>query len=401
MPEPDAAQRQHQAAVEAALDARLAAAGGWLRFDEYFAQLMYAPGLGYYSAGAAKIGAAGDFTTAPERSPLFGACLARACAPLITGANAGVGGAHGDVLELGAGTGALAESMLLRLATLDALPAHYYILEVSPDLRERQRTRLAALPPAIAARVRWLDALPAAPVAGVILANEVADALPFRCFERTAEGCLERGVARDAAGKLGWATRPADATLAGEVARIEAALAERLPEGHVCEVCPQLDAWVASLAAVLARGLLLLIDYGHGRPELYHPQRSAGTLRCHWRHRAHDDPFVYPGLQDITAWVDFTRIAEAGSDAGLEVAGYCTQAGLLLGSGLDAELAQRAADDAPLGEAAALRAHTQRVAEARALLMPEQMGEVFKAIALVRGVAPPAAFALQDLRRML
>lgn len=399
MPEPDAAQRQHQAAVEAALDARLAAAGGWLRFDEYFAQLMYAPGLGYYSAGAAKIGAAGDFTTAPERSPLFGACLARACAPLILGA--GDPQAHGDVLELGAGTGALAESMLLRLATLDALPAHYYILEVSPDLRERQQARLAALPPAIAGRVQWLDALPATPIAGVILANEVADALPFRCFERTAGGCLERGVVRNAAGQLAWATRPADATLAAEVARIEAGLAGRLPEGYVSEVCPQLDAWVASLAAVLAHGLLLLIDYGHGRPELYHPQRAAGTLRCHWRHRAHDDPFVYPGLQDITAWVDFTRVAEAGSDAGLEVAGYCTQAGLLLGSGLDAELAQRAADDARLGEAAALRARTQRVAEARALLMPEQMGEVFKAIALVRGATPPAAFVLQDLRRTL
>jgi SAM-dependent MidA family methyltransferase len=399
MPEPDDAQRQHLAAVEAALDARLAAAGGWLRFDEYFAQLMYAPGLGYYSAGATKIGAAGDFTTAPERSPLFGACLARACAPLLAGADAGT--ARGDVLELGAGTGALAESMLLRLATLDALPAHYYILEVSPDLRERQRARLAALPPALAARVHWLDALPATPIAGVILANEVADALPFRCFERTAEGCLERGVARDAEGRLDWATRPADVTLAAEVARIEADLPGRLPEGYVSEVCPQLDAWVASLAAVLARGLLLLIDYGHGRPELYHPRRSAGTLRCHWRHRAHDDPFVYPGLQDITAWVDFTRIAEAGSDAGLEVAGYCTQAGLLLGSGIDAELAQRTADDAARGDAAALRVHAQRVAEARALLSPEQMGEVFKAMALVRGVAPPAAFALQDLRRTL
>ena len=398
MPGPDDAQREHLRAVEAALDARLAAAGGWLRFDAYFAQLMYAPGLGYYSAGATKIGAQGDFTTAPERSPLFGACLARACAPLLA---ATAEGRRGDVLELGAGTGALAESMLLRLATLAALPGHYFILEVSPDLRERQQARLSALPPELFARVCWLDALPATPIEGVILANEVADALPFRCFERTAEGCLERGVIRNAAGRLAWDTRPADATLAAEVTRIETQLGERLEAGYCSEVCPQLDAWVASLAAVLARGLLLLIDYGHGRPELYHPQRHAGTLRCHWRHRAHDDPFLYPGLQDITAWVDFTRIAEAGSDAGLAVAGYCTQAGLLLGSGLEAELAQREADGAALAAAAAQRARMARAAEARVLLMPEEMGEIFKAIALVRGVAPPAAFALQDLRRTL
>jgi SAM-dependent MidA family methyltransferase len=399
MPEPDEAQRQHQAAVEAALATRLAAAGGWLRFDEYFAQLMYAPGLGYYSAGATKLGAAGDFTTAPERSPLFGACLARACAPLLAGQSAGDGA--GDVLELGAGSGALAEAMLMRLATLDALPAHYYILETSPDLRERQRARLAALPAPLAARVHWLDALPAVPIRGVILANEVADALPFRCFERTSDGCLERGVGRDASGQLAWVTRPADASLAAELARIEAGLPAPLAEGYCSEVCPQLDAWVASLAAALERGLLLLIDYGHGRPELYHPQRHAGTLRCHWRHRAHDDPFLYPGLQDITAWVDFTRIAEAGSDAGLEVAGYCTQAGLLLGSGLEQELADRESADAAHDAARATRLRMQRAAEARVLLVPEGMGEIFKAIALVRGVAPPQAFALQDLRRTL
>jgi SAM-dependent MidA family methyltransferase len=389
MPEPDAAQRLHEQAVVAALDARLAAAGGWLGFDAYFAQLMYAPGLGYYSAGATKLGPAGDFTTAPERSPLFGACVARACAPLL----ADHGGGAGDVLELGAGSGALAQSMLQRLASLAALPAHYYILEVSPDLRARQRERLATLPPALASRVQWLDALPAAPLSGVLLANEVADALPFRCFERTAEGCRERGVQRDAAGRLAWASRPADATLAAEVARVEAGLPERLPEGYCSELCPQLDAWVASLAAVLGRGMLLLFDYGHGRRELYHPQRLAGTLRCHWRHRAHADPFLHPGLQDITAWVDFTRVAEAASDAGLTVAGYTSQAGFLLASGMQAELAE------PAGSA---RRAAERAAEARALLMPEAMGEAFKAIALTRGLATqPAGFGLPDLRRSL
>jgi SAM-dependent MidA family methyltransferase len=389
MPQPDAAQRLHQQAVEAALDLRLAAAGGWLRFDEYFAQLMYAPGLGYYSAGAAKLGAAGDFTTAPERSALFGGCVARACAPLLAGA----GGEAGKVLELGAGSGALAESLLLRLASLEALPARYDILEVSPDLRARQRERLAALPSALGARVHWLDSLPLEPLRGVVLANEVADALPFRCFERTREGCSERGVARDAAGQLHWATQPADAALTAQLARIESGLGGPLAAGYCSEVCPQLDAWVASLAAVLGEGMLLLFDYGLGRRELYHPQRHAGTLRCHWRHRAHDDPFLYPGLQDISAWVDFTRVAEAASEAGLTVAGYCSQTAFLLASGIEAELAE------PAGDA---RRAAQRAAEARALLMQDQMGEVFKAMALTRGVeAPPVGFGLQDLRRTL
>ena len=384
LPELDAAQRAQAAAAGAALRALLAARGGWLSFDEYLEQVLYAPGLGYYSAGAAKFGAAGDFVTAPEISPLFGACIARQCAPLL--------GAGTVLLELGAGSGALAETLLYKLAKLDALPQQYLILEVSADLRERQRARVAALPAALRSRVQWLDALPAEPVRGVVLANEVADALPFQCFTAGEQGFLERGVECGADGALRWAARPAGPELAAELARLASTVPEGFAPGFHGELCTRLDAWIGGLAAVLGSGMLLLFDYGLGRSELYHPQRNAGTVRCHFRHRAHDDPFVHPGLQDITAWVDFTRVAEAASEAGLEVAGYCTQAAYLLASGIDQEL----------NAAADVAAQARLAAQARELLMPGEMGETFKAMALTRDVPQPLdGFTLQDLRRLL
>ena len=394
IPRLDAAQREQLAATTAALQALLAARGGWLPFDEYLQQVLYAPGLGYYSAGAVKFGAAGDFVTAPEISPLFGACVARQCAPLlVTG---------GEVLELGAGSGALAATLLASLARLEALPQRYYILEVSADLRERQRARIATLPDSLRARVQWLEALPVRPLRGVILANEVADALPFQCFavmagEASSRGAagqayLERGVAAGAGGVLRWQQRPASAGLARELQRLSASLAEPFAPGFQSELCMRLNPWIASLSAALESGMILLFDYGLGRSELFHPQRDSGTLRCHYRHRAHDDPFLYPGLQDISTWVDFTRLAEAASDTGLEVAGYCTQAAFLLGSDLELELA-----DAP-----DTGARARLAAQARELLMPGEMGETFKVMALTRAVnVALAGFTNQDLRRLL
>ena len=327
---------------------------------------------------------AGDFTTAPELSPLFGACIARQCAPLMADG--------GELLELGAGTGALAEVMLLRLAAAAALPARYSILEVSADLRDRQRARLSRLPPDLSARVRWLDSLPQHPVRGVILANEVADALPFQCFAAHAHGYEERGVGTDSTGELSWVARPASAALGAELKRLEDSIARSFAVGYHSEVCLRVGPWVSALAAVLQAGSILIFDYGLGRQELYHPQRDAGTLRCHFRHRAHDNPFLHPGLQDISAWVDFTRVAEAASAAGLEIAGYCTQAAFLLGAGIDAELA---AEGSVLERARAASA-------ARCLLMPGEMGETVKAMLLTRGaVATPPAFGVQDLRRLL
>ncbi len=288
MPALDAAQRAQSAALRKVLAERIEAGGGWIPFDEYLDLLLYAPGLGYYSAGAAKLGAAGDFTTAPELSGLFGACIARQCAPLLRGG--------GEVLELGAGSGALAEVLLARLAALGVAPDHYFILETSADLRQRQQQRLGRLPPELHSRLRWLDRLPAGGLRGLILANEVADALPFQCFAVTADGFAERGVALDAQGEMGWKERPAAADLGAELAKLASTLGQPLPPDYRSELCLRVGPWIGGLSAALDRGWLLLFDYGLGQSELYHPQRVTGTLRCHYRHRAHDDPFLYPGL---------------------------------------------------------------------------------------------------------
>lgn len=367
--------------VTQALRERLAAHAGWLSFDDYLRLVLYAPGLGYYSAGSAKFGADGDFVTAPELSGLFGRCLAVQCAQVLRAVG-------GDLLELGAGTGRLALDLLRRLAELGQSPDRYFILEVSADLRERQRRTLQVLPDALRARVIWLDSLPATPINGVVLANEVADALPFQRFVVDHGRLFERGVGLSADG-LSEVDIPARPALASELQRLAPGV---WPSHYVSELCPLMGPWVGSLAAVLARGAVLLIDYGLARHEYYHPQRDHGTLRCHFRHRAHDRALLYPGLQDITAWVDFTRVAEAAVDAGLEVAGYCTQAAFLLASGIEAQVA--AADDAL--ERARLGS------QARMLLLPGEMGENFKAMALTRGLEEPLrAFALQDLRRTL
>jgi SAM-dependent MidA family methyltransferase len=367
--------------VMRALREQLRAHAGWLAFDDYLRLVLYAPGLGYYSAGSAKLGAAGDFVTAPEVSPLFGRCLAAQCAEVL-------GAVGGDVLELGAGTGRLALELLRRMAELGQPPNHYYILEVSADLRQRQQRLLQALPEPLRSRLVWLEALPATAITGVVIANEVIDALPFQRFVVDAGALLERGVGLSDEGLIDVdiAARPA---LAAELTRIAPG---PWPPRYLSELCPMVGPWIASLSAALARGAALLIDYGLARHEYYHPQRDHGTLRCHFRHRAHEQPLLYPGLQDITAWVDFTRVAEAAVDAGLEVAGYCTQAAFLLATGIEAEVAA-AAD--PLSRA-------RLASQARALLLPGEMGENFKLMALTRELeAPLRGFALQDLRRML
>lgn len=276
------------------------------------------------------------------------------------------------------------------------LPRRYLILEVSADLAARQQALLHTLPAHLAERVVWLDRLPAA-INGIVLANEVADALPFERFVVRPEGFDLRGVGLAPAVIGGSDTlqsidRPAPAALAAELARISAALPMHLPSGYVSEICPLLGPWIGSLAASLARGVVLLFDYGLGRAEYYHPQRDTGTMRCHFRHRAHDDPLLYPGLQDITAWVDFTRVAEAAVDHGLEVAGFCTQAAFLLANGIEADVAAAASDVERARLAAA----------ARQLLLPGEMGEHFKLMALTRDCfAGLDVFALQDLRRLL
>ena len=382
LPDLTADQARHSAAVARAVSAAIEAQAGWLAFDDYLRIVLYAPGLGYYSAGSVKFGPGGDFVTAPELSGLYARCLASQCAPVLRAVG-------GDVLELGAGTGRLAAGVLTRLAELEQLPHHYYILEVSADLRVRQSETLEGLPAALRSRVAWLDALPATPITGVVLANEVADALPFQRFVIDAEALYQRGVGLSDEAALVDADRPGSAALRAELARMAP---NGWPRRYLSELCPMLGPWVAAIAKSLSRGAVFLIDYGLPRHEYYHPQRNRGTLRCHFRHRAHDDPLLYPGLQDITAWVDFTRVAEAAVDAQLEVAGFCTQAAFLLANGIEAELA-----------AASNTLERARLAsQARVLLLPGEMGERFKVMALTRGFDEPlCGFAYQDLRRSL
>ncbi|MFM1885841.1 MAG: hypothetical protein RL026_998 [Pseudomonadota bacterium] len=383
-PEDEAAQ---QRAMGVLMGNALRDSGGFLSFPAFMQLALYAPGLGYYSAGARKLGPGGDFTTAPELSPLFGGCLARQVAQVL-----GVLGG-GDVLELGAGSGRLAFDVLQALAAVGSLPGRYAILEVSADLRQRQQALLAQLPQTLAGRVVFLDAPPAAAWQGVLLANEVLDALPVERFAVREEGLMQCGVVLSAEGSLAWGERLAPPALASELARLQTGLPVPMAPGHCSEACLLAGPWVASVTAHLQRGLALFIDYGMPRAEYYHPLRSAGTLRCHYQHQAHEDVFFRPGLQDLTAWVDFTRIAEAADTCGLEVAGYTTQAAFLLATGIEAEVARQ--EDA--------LARARAASQARQLLMPDEMGEAFKVMGLARGLEDLDldGFSLRDLRPRL
>lgn len=394
LPQPAPAALEHSERVATAIRGRIAARGGWIDFSEYMDLALYAPALGYYSAGAAKFGPAGDFVTAPEISALFGRCLARAIAPVVTRSDAP------DVLELGAGTGAMAVELLQTLGRLRCAPRRYLILEPSAELRERQRHRLAERAPDFLSRIEWLDVLPAA-FDGAIVANEVLDALPVSCFaiDDGEPRVLALGVAFED-GAFRWSSRPAGAPLAAAVARIEAALGAPLPAGFRGEFCPGLPGLIATLADTLCDGVCLVIDYGLPRRELYSRHRAGGTLTCHYRHRAHGDPFRYPGLQDITAWVDFSDVASAATASGFRVDGYTTQAEFLIAAGIEAEFLAAARDDE--GGAAAGRGRLQRSREMQTLLMPGEMGERFKVMWLGKGDgALDAAFAAHDRRHRL
>jgi SAM-dependent MidA family methyltransferase len=386
LPALNEAEAAHSAAVRDHIVRRIRASGDCIDFETFMELALYAPGLGYYSAGSTKIGAAGDFTTAPEVSELFGRCVARQCAQILSHTPGG------SILEVGAGTGSMAATVLRELAARDALPRHYEILEVSADLAERQRQRLTTLPEPLRSRIRWLQQLPSRPLQGVILANEVLDALPCHRFVMREATVEALGVTAAADGTLGWARHPADASLTAAVHDLNRTLPAPLLPGYSSEVCTRVDPWVASVGACLERGVLLLFDYGLPRPQYYQPDRDAGTLTCHFKHRAHFDPFVNLGVQDITAWVDFTRVALAGHDCGLAVLGLCTQAGFLLSTGIEEFL----------GQARDALEQVRLAGEARRLLLPGEMGEAFKLLALGRGIeAPLECFKFQDLRDSL
>jgi SAM-dependent MidA family methyltransferase len=384
LPPLSAAEEQHSRAVAELLRERIAAAGGRLSFERFMDLALYAPGLGYYSAGSIKIGAGGDFVTAPEVSALFSRCVARQCAEVLAATG-------GEILELGAGTGRMAAAMLESLAAAGVLPDRYAILEVSADLAERQRQRLQGLPQGLRERVVWLERLPERPIRGVMLANEVLDALPCRRFTLRAGEIRELGVALD---ENSFSEREAlpDPPLAAACEALTRELPQPLPDGYTSELCLRVEPWIAGVGQCLERGVLLLFDYGLPRSHYYHPQRVSGTLRCHFKQRAHDDPYIHVGVQDITAWVDYTRVAEAAVASGLEVAGFATQTAFLLATGIEGFTA----------EATGTVEHARRAGEARRLLMPGEMGEAFKVMALSRGYdAALSGFSLQDLRPSL
>jgi SAM-dependent MidA family methyltransferase len=361
LPDPDAL--IHCRRVRAHIQADIAQSGGWISFARYMGLALYAPGLGYYAGGAAKFGAAGDFVTAPEMTPLFGRTLARSAEAVLRATG-------GDILELGAGSGRLALDLLGELEARHALPAHYRILELSPDLQVRQRALFAEQAPHLLERVSWLDQLPER-CSGLILANEVLDAMPVHLVHWTADAVSERGVGVTE-GEFVWQDRPlSEGTL------LQAARAIQPGVDYLSEINLAAPAWIHSLANCLERGVLLCIDYGFPRSEYYHPQRDMGTLRVHYRHHSLDDPFYLPGLCDLTAHVDFSAVADAGIESGLSLLGYTSQANYLLNAGL-LDLMQVLTP----GSADYLRA----AVAVQKLLQPSEMGELFKAIAFGRGI---------------
>ncbi|MDQ2185517.1 SAM-dependent methyltransferase [Alcaligenaceae bacterium A4P071] len=385
LPELDPAVRAHSARTADALRGNIAAQGGWISFEQWMADALYAPGLGYYAAGNIKLAdtdspasLAGDFVTAPQLTPVFAQTWARCVAEVLHAC------AGRTVLEFGAGTGALAADMLDALDAM-GVAADYRIIEVSADLKAVQHARLARF----GNRVQWLDRLPDTFV-GCVVANEVLDAMPVTVFGFDANGALEEhGVAVDQNDRFVWSPRPASAAL-------QAHLAGRLPAmpGYVSEINVLGEQWIAAMGRWLTRGAALLIDYGFPQSEYYHPQRAGGTLMAHLRHHAHADVLLHPGVQDITAHVDFTAMAQAAIDHDLDVIGYTSQSRFLMNAGLPAVL--QAYDPTDVAAYARVMGPVQK------LVSEAEMGELFKVLAIGRGIDTPlTAFGTRDRRHTL
>ena len=396
LPPPDADALAHSAHLREVIQNEIIksgtiAAGGSIPFWKFMELALYAPGLGYYSAGATKFGDAGDFVTAPEISPLFAACVADSLTPVLQQV-----GPDAVFVEVGGGSGAFAETALAKLLANDALPARYAILEPSADLRERQRERLQQrLPPLLFELVEWLDGPIQQPWNGVLFANEVVDALPTPRFTIRDGEVFEEHVALDGEGRFLRTDRPADPMLAAGVRHVERQLPEPFADGYRSELLAQLPYWLQAVIGAMNDGALLFIDYGYARSEYYQPQRTGGTLRAFRRHHLVEDVFAHPGLQDITASVDFTALAEACDGAGFDFTGYCSQASFLLGNRLQDNLAlaeSRVPDD--------VARHNLRQ-QAKLLTLPSEMGERFQAIGFQRGVEFGAAFLAGDLSHRL
>lgn len=374
LPQPASEALAHSQCVTEHIRSTIEASSGWIDFARYMDMALYTPGLGYYAAGATKFGADGDFVTAPEISPLFGRALALQLAPIVQAT-------QGDVLELGAGSGKLAVDILLELERQHALPVRYCILELSADLQRRQRLLFATQASHLAERVVWLEALPTS-FTGVVVANELLDALPVHCVQWQGPKILERGVAWHGEHFV-WSLRERDAGPLWQAAQQLPISIDSNDAPYTSEIHLAAPALIHTLAAMLVRGAMLFIDYGFPQREYYHPQRHMGTLRAHYRHHALDDPFFLPGLCDLTAHVDFSALAKAATQSGLQLAGYTSQASFLMNLGITELLAHTSPDNAavylPLANA------LQR------LISPAEMGELFKVIAFTQNLDLPCA----------
>lgn len=368
LPTPDDTALAHSQLLIDFIAADIQQAGGWINFARFMQLALYTPDLGYYSHLSKKFGEAGDFITAPEISSLFGACLAQQIAPVLKET-------QGQLLELGAGSGKLALDLLTTLDSLASLPTEYLILEVSASLRQRQQERLrTALPEHLFNKLRWLDGIPAS-ISGFIVANEVLDALPVHIVHTLGGQIFERGV-HISGQQLAWSEQPiTDAHLAQSVDEL------RLPDDYTTELNLAAAGLIGSMAQALEQGAMLWIDYGFSAAEYYHPQRNQGTLMCHYQHHSHDNPLVYPGLQDITAHVDFTAVAQAGLACGLTLEGYTNQAQFLINCGIIERLSQTPAED--------VSKYLPLASQAQKLLSPAEMGELFKVIAFSKNISTP------------
>ncbi len=348
---------------------------GSIGFEQYMQMALYEPALGYYSAGSSKFGEQGDFITAPELSSIFSRCLAKQCQQVLSEISSGC------ILELGPGTGVMAIDILRELERNNVLPKIYYMLEPSADLRQRQQQRVKIEIPHLKERIIWLEHLPEKMIEGVILANEVIDAMPVKRIvfdheiEEYAVTCESESSGQT---RFQWVNKEFDQETMNIVQELLNTLKETLPTPYTTEINFYLKPWLNSLNDILDKGLILISDYGYPRQEFFHPQRHAGTLICHYRHHAHDDPFLYPGLQDITASVDFTAVAEAAVDIGLHVSGFTTQAHFLIACGLDEIISDHDSDD--------VAKKVEITHQVSRLTMPGEMGEKFKFIGLTKSL---------------
>ena len=364
-PQPSAAAHAHSQTLQQLIRDTINTQQGAITFAQYMALALYHPGLGYYSAGCQKFGHAGDFVTAPEISSLFAATIARSAATVLTAT-------QGNILELGAGSGKMTVDLLTALAACGTLPQHYFILEPSPDLRERQRHHCQRNSPQLYSRISWLTSPPRS-FKGLIFANEVLDALPVHCFNLSATGLQERMVTTTTSG-FAWRNQaPSSTQLTQAVAQLPL---HNVSPGYQSEINLQLPALLTSLNDCLQHGVMVFIDYGFLESTYYHPDRNQGTLMCHYRHRAHTDPFFYPGLQDITTHVNFSALGNTAEALGLEVIGFANQAQFLLDAGI-VDIAQARWKNQPETDLAISQ-------QLQILTAPHEMGELFKVMALGR-----------------